>query len=262
MLGTAVRRYITPADSGRDDPRWADPFGTLRRKWTEVPNDVERVQVPRLLEMGDRELLEFWENARNTAVTGEYFSRRGWYHLLYEPVIRGARVVDLGSGLGMDGLTFASYAARVTFVDLAQQNLALLNRIADLKGLKNVSFLYLEDFESLHALEAGYDVILASGSLHNAPQAVTRREIQLIAPKLRIGGRWLQLIYPKERWEREGKPPFAEWGKITDGPNTPWCEWYDLEKLLKQFEPLKFEPVLAFNYHHDDFNWFDLVRRS
>jgi cyclopropane fatty-acyl-phospholipid synthase-like methyltransferase len=182
--------------------------------------------------------------------------------LLYEPLLRDARVIDFGSGLGMDGLTYAGYAAHVTCVDLASQNLALLKRIADLKGLKNVSFLYLENFDSLNALEGSYDVILASGSLHNAPQAVTRREIQLIAPKLKMGGRWLQLIYPKERWEREGKLPFAEWGNHTDGAGTPWCEWYDLEKLLRQFEPLKFEPVLAFNYHHNDFNWFDLVRRS
>jgi 2-polyprenyl-3-methyl-5-hydroxy-6-metoxy-1,4-benzoquinol methylase len=262
MFRNALMKLGRSLDVGAEDPRWDDPFVSLRKKWTEVPDDVARVQVPRLLEKRDEELLEFWENARKTAVTGEYFSRRGWYHLLYEPLFRGARIMDFGSGLGMDGLSFAAYAAQVTFVDLADQNLALLKRIASLKGFANVDFVHLESFESFQNLGREYDVILASGSLHHAPQRVIRQEIQELAPRLKIGGRWLQLAYPKERWEREGRPPFSKWGECTDGAGTPWGEWYDLQKLLKVFEPMKFEALLAFNYHNDDFNWFDLVRIS
>jgi 2-polyprenyl-3-methyl-5-hydroxy-6-metoxy-1,4-benzoquinol methylase len=262
VLTRLLRTLAGSSENGEADPRWEDPFATLRKKWSEVPTDVERVRVPQLLEMGDQELLRFWEETRANAVAGEYFSRRGWYHLLYEPLFRGARIIDFGSGLGMDSLSFASYAAEVTCVDIVSQNLALLKRIAGLKGLHNVKFVYIEDFDSFNALSDSYDVILASGSLHNAPQSVTRREIQALAPRLKIGGRWLQLIYPKARWEREGRMPFSEWGTATDGQGTPWCEWYDLEKLMKMFEPLKFESVLAFDYHNDDFNWFDLVRRS
>jgi 2-polyprenyl-3-methyl-5-hydroxy-6-metoxy-1,4-benzoquinol methylase len=254
--------FSGPPDRGAEDSRWENPFSTLRKKWTEVPDDVDRVRAPHLLEMGDKELLAYWEDARKTAVTGEHFSRRGWYHMLYEPLFRGARMIDFGSGLGMDGLSFASHAAHVTMMDLAKENLALLKRIADLKGLANVEFVHLENFESFQALGTEYDVILASGSLHHAPQHVIRREIQELAPRLKVGGRWLQLAYPKERWEREGRPPFSKWGECTDGAGTPWGEWYDLQKLLKVFEPMKFEALLAFNYHNNDFNWFDLVRIS
>jgi 2-polyprenyl-3-methyl-5-hydroxy-6-metoxy-1,4-benzoquinol methylase len=262
MLARGFAKSRGYPEIGADDTRWNQPFETLRKKWSEVPTDVERVHVPQLLEMGDQELLRFWEETRANAVTGEYFSRRGWYHLLYEPLLQGARMIDFGSGLGMDSLSFASYAAEVTCVDIVSENLALLKRLAELKNLRNVKFVYIENFDSFNALGDSYDVILASGSLHNAPQSVTRREIQALAPRLRIGGRWLQLIYPRARWEREGRMPFTEWGTVTDGPGTPWCEWYDLEKLMKMFKPLKFESVLAFNYHNDDFNWFDLVRRS
>jgi len=67
------------------------------------------------------------------------------------------------------------------------------------------------------------------------------------------------LAYPKIRWDREGMLPFETWGDKTDG-GAPWMEWYDLEKILKRLDPAKFEVVLNFNFHNEDFNWFDLVR--
>jgi 2-polyprenyl-3-methyl-5-hydroxy-6-metoxy-1,4-benzoquinol methylase len=256
------RTRLRRADEGAADPCWRDPFATLRKKWSELPTDVSRVQASRLNELGDEELIGFWDAARNAATMGECFHRRGWYHLLYAPLLKNARLIDFGSGLGLDGLTFAPQASRVTFIDIVPANLELLQRIARLKRLSNVDFLYLETFESLKAVDNGYDVVIASGSLHHAPASITRVEIRELAPHLRIGGRWLQLAYPKCRWERDGGMPFSEWGTITDGTSTPWCEWYDLEKLLPMFEPLEFDVVLAFNFHHDDFNWFDLVRTS
>ena len=51
------------------------------------------------------------------------------------------------------------------------------------------------------------------------------------------------------------------WGEKTDG-GAPWMEWYDLEKLLRRLEPYRFDTVLAFNFHDDDFNWFDLQLRG
>lgn len=79
---------------------------------------------------------------------------------------------------------------------------------------------------------------------------------------LPVGGRWIELAYPRERWEREGRMPFSEWGKITDGEGTPWMEWYDLDRLRARLRPAEFDVVLHFNFHHDDFNWFDLIRRK
>ena len=49
---------------------------------------------------------------------------------------------------------------------------------------------------------------------------------------------------------------------MTDGEGTPWMEWYDLARLSKRLAPATFEPVLAVNFHNDDFNWFDLTRVS
>jgi hypothetical protein len=65
------------------------------------------------------------------------------------------------------------------------------------------------------------------------------------------------------------KPPprarvsrFANWGLTTDGPGTPWAEWYDLDKLLSMFAPARFEVVLYQEFHNGDFNWFDLRYRG
>jgi hypothetical protein len=32
--------------------------------------------------------------------------------------------------------------------------------------------------------------------------------------------------------------------------------------MLKRLEPAEFDVVLSFNFHNNDFNWFDLIRRK
>jgi hypothetical protein len=79
---------------------------------------------------------------------------------------------------------------------------------------------------------------------------------------LKVGGRWLQLAYPRSRWIREGRMPFSKWGEHTDPGKTAWCEWYDLPKLLRMLAPAKFDVVLSQEFHNGDFNWFDLLYRG
>ena len=47
-----------------------------------------------------------------------------------------------------------------------------------------------------------------------------------ILPHLKPGGHWIELCYPQQRWIREGRLPFTEWGKVTDGERTPWVECF------------------------------------
>lgn len=238
-----------------------DSFDLLRKKWGEVPaTQVTRIMSGDLLEMSDNNLLSAWDDFHSSSVSGD-LSARAWYELLYGDVFRGRKVLDFGCGLGITTIPFAERGATVTFVDLVKSNVEVVRRVCQLKRLETPRFCYMEDLGSLASLPADYDFIYCCGSMINAPLEVTRLEARELLKHLKVGGRWIELAYPKSRWEREGSMPFDRWGEQTDG-GAPWMEWHDLEKLKDYLAPAIFEVVMEFEFHHGDFNWFDLVRRS
>lgn len=252
--------------SSRDEPglqpvTWEKPYETLRRKWGSVPTtNWEILKTTELLALSDDALLAKWEATRATTSTGTEFSHRGWCHVLYAETLRNKKVMDIGSGFGIDSITFARNGARVTFVDIVESNLEVLKRLCGIMGLKDVSFHFFEDLDSLRTLDADYDAVMAMGSLHNAPVEVMKPEYRELLRHLKVGGRWLQLAYPKSLWIRHGRPSFDKWGYQLE--RSPWEEWYDLPKLLSMFEPARFDVVLHHEFHNGDFNWFDLVYRG
>jgi SAM-dependent methyltransferase len=239
---------------------WDNPLGELRKKWHEVPAGNVRISTRELTNLSDNELRETWLAIRQSAITEDRFSERGWYHVLYQDIFRAKKIMDVGSGLGIDGITFAEAGAHVTFVDIVQSNLDVIKRLCGIFHIENVDFCYLQNIESLRALPKDYDVIWCQGSLINAPFENIREEAQEILQHLPVGGRWIELAYPKNRWVREGQLPFNVWGNFTDGEGTPWMEWYDLEKIKRRFDPVQFDVILSFEFHNGDFIWFDLVR--
>jgi len=239
---------------------WSDPFTVLRRKWSEVPAGSKRLNTKQLLDMSDLDLANLWTQTRHEWTTGEYFSVRGWIHALYAPILAGNRVLGVGCGLGITGITLAQAGAEIAFLDIAKSNLQVVQRVCKTLNVKNVEFLYLENLSSLHELETDYDVVWCQGSLLCVPFEIARSEAQELLKHLRPDGRWIELAYPRTRWERDGKPSFDKWGEMTDG-GAPWIEWYDLEKLLSRQSPSRFDVILSFEYHNSDFVWFDLLRR-
>ena len=137
-------------------------------------------------------------------------------------------------------------------------NLEVIGRIAGLKGLRDqVSFHLIGDDLSFEGLP-DYDVIWVFGSIHHVPFEVARREGQEALLHLKPGGRWMELVYPFERWQREGELPFDQWGKLTDGPRTPWAEWHDAEKIRSRLAPAPFKTVLDFEFCSHNYRWVDL----
>jgi len=234
----------------------------LRQKWKEIPTSaIYRGETTQLLDLPDDELLSFWLDAQKEDSIGDGFRSRGWYRAFYQGMMRGKKVMDVGSGLGVDGVTFAQQGAHITFVDIVESNLQVIQRICHLLNVENVQFHYLEPLASLERLDKDYDVIWCLGSLINSPFEVTREEVQAIVQHLKTGGHWIELGYPEVRWEREGRMPFEEWGAKTDG-GAPWIEWKDLAKMNALLNPVEFDTALYFDFHDSDFNWFDLVRKS
>jgi hypothetical protein len=235
----------------------------LVEKWREVPGSTqERVYSSAFIDQPDMEFHRAWRALYDNNCCGQGYSVRGWYHDLYSDLAaRGGQWLEIGSGMGYDGIHFARCGAKVTFLDIVADNLKIIERICGLENITNVDFVHMDNFERLSSLGT-FECVLAVGSLINAPLELMSQERQEIARHLVQGGRWLELCYPKERWTREGSLPFSEWGKRTDGERTPWVEWYDLPKLRSALAPHEFDPVLAINFHSDDFNWFDLIKRS
>jgi 2-polyprenyl-3-methyl-5-hydroxy-6-metoxy-1,4-benzoquinol methylase len=242
---------------------WEQPFDTLRNKWGEVPTTrAGRIKTTELLKLSDEDLLKEWSCCRLDITTGTEFGHRGWYHVLYSDILKGKKVLDVGSGFAIDSITYAQNGAKVTFVDIVQDNLRVVKRLCDLLHITNVEFLFLRDIDSLKELASDYDVIYAAGSLHHAPSDIIKPEAKELLKHLKYGGRWIQLAYPYSRWLNEGKLPFDKWGKKTDGVGTPWTEWYDVSKLLKLLEPAKFDVVFCQEFHDNAFIWFDLIYRE
>ena len=249
----------------RDQPLADDVavLDRLRRKWSTVPaGPADHRSAKDLLALYDEDLGKFWTETHRQTTSGDGFAVRGWYQELYKEALRGRKVLEIGSGIGIDGIEFARHGASVTFVDIIEDNLSVIKRLCSIFSIGEAQFVYLQGFSSLDSLAHDYDVVWCGRSQINTPFDFARRECAAILPHLKTGGRWIERAYPRERWVRDGSPPFRVWGTITDGEDTPWVEWCDLEKLIARLAPARFAPVLAFNFHHDDFNWFDLLKTA
>jgi SAM-dependent methyltransferase len=176
--------------------------------------------------------------------------------------VRNRRILDIGCGFAYDSLTFAEWGADVTLVDIVKEKVELVGRVARLLGL-DVRTHYTSSLESLETLPTDYEIVLAIGSLHNAPAKVMRPEYAELARRLEVGRQMVGCSSPtRRRWQREGSLPFDEWAAHVDGPSTPWEEWLDVPKLLDLLAPARFDVVFYREWHNQDFNWFDLVLRE
>jgi SAM-dependent methyltransferase len=233
-------------------------FAAYREKWREAPQGSDtdgRVFSSELLSLSDEALLARWDSMAARRASGE----AGWLETLYADTFRDRRVLELGSGLGFDAMRFAGRGARWTCADIVPDNLALIRRVSRLKRLDvRIDTFLIPDDLAFAMLEPGYDAIWVFGSIHHVPFDLARQEALAALALLKPGGRWMELVYPHERWLREGALPFEEWGRLTDGERTPWAEWHDAEKVRRRLAPARLRTVLDFGFCWDNYRWIDL----
>ena len=104
---------------------------------------------------------------------------------------KGKRVLEIGCGLGTDGVQFAKAGAEYTGVDLTQAAVDLARRNFELHGLSGR--FQTADAENLDFPEASFDVVYSHGVLHHTPD--TARAIREVHRVLRPGGRAVVMLY-------------------------------------------------------------------
>ena len=230
----------------------------LRHKWHMLPiPGIGNFSSMLLLTLSDEIFTNMWEISNN------YQKEKYWYRQYYdENFWKDKIVIDVGCGFCTDSLAFAMQGAKVIFADIVEENLDVAKRLCKLYGISG-HFVKIKSAKSLKYLPE-LDVVLALGSLHHAPKEIVQPEMHELCRHLKVGGRWLQLAYPYDRWYASGCPLFEKFGIMTDGEGTPWAEWYDAKKLMKILKPYNFELKLELpfaerdNYHQ--FIWIDLER--
>lgn len=95
-----------------------------RFKWCVLPAGKERKNVKELLKLSDSQLLseykgfiEFWE------------SERAWEYNTYSQLFQDKDVLEIGSGLGYDGIFYSNYVTTWTYSDIIQENVLFFKKI-------------------------------------------------------------------------------------------------------------------------------------
>lgn len=109
--------------------------------------------------------------------------------LVVAAALRGhERVLDAGCGAGHTALALAPGAAHVTAIDLATAMLAQGQRLADERGLTNITF-QPGDVEALTFADASFDLVTSRYSAHHWPHP--QQALAEFRRVLRPGGRVL-----------------------------------------------------------------------
>lgn len=155
---------------------------------------------------------------------------RGWEYAKYSPLFSGRDVLEVGGGMGYDGMMYARVANTYTYAELNPLQLDFIKRVNNLYGVTNTAFELMND--TVHVFPRQYNAFYAHGVLHHVPFEVARKQFENIDRYLLPGSKVVMLMYPRQRWENAGRPAFEKFGDFTDG-GCPWTEWYDEEKILR-----------------------------
>lgn len=172
---------------------------------------------------------DFWEavpcgtkHASSPEGTREFFSEveRKRYEL--EPFIaryaqfdqtNGARVLEIGVGLGTDFVQFVRAGAQATGVDLTEHGVRLVRERLALEGLQ--AELLVANAERLPFPDHHFDVVFSWGVLHHTsdPDAAIRTALRTLRP----GGRLCVMVYARHSWVA-----FGLWARYALLRGRPW----------------------------------------
>ena len=131
------------------------------------------------------------------------------YRLLYADAVPGKRILQHRFRFRFDSLTFTEFSACVTR-PTSSPGMFVVEHLAGLLSVE-VETPYIESVASLTALRTDFDVVMAIGSLRNAPAAVIRPVSRARRAVYGSTAAGRSSPTPYRRWVREGSLPFDEW---------------------------------------------------
>ena len=113
----------------------------------------------------------------------------------------GARVLEVGCGIGTDTINFARAGAHVTAVDISARSLELAQRRAEVYGLANrIVFIQADAEALLNVLKpTPYDLIYSFGAIHHTPHP--ERAMAQITAYTRPGTELRLMVYNRGSWK-------------------------------------------------------------
>lgn len=109
---------------------------------------------------------------------------------------KGLKVLELGCGIGTDGIQFARAGADYTGVDLTDAAVELAQKNFELQGLAGT--FRTADAENLDFANDSFDLVYSHGVLHHTPD--TDHAISEIHRVLRPGGRAVVMLYHRDSY--------------------------------------------------------------
>ena len=109
---------------------------------------------------------------------------------------RDKDVLEVGCGLGTDGVRFARAGARYTGIDLTERSIELVGRAFETEGL--AAELRTADAEALPFADSSFDLVYSHGVLHHTPD--TQKAIDEAHRVLRTGGTAMVMLYHRRSY--------------------------------------------------------------
>lgn len=226
------------------------------KKWEMLPAGNRRESVEKLLSMDSEALLKFYKQCITF-----WKKERGWEYERYSNLFSGRSVLEIGSGMGYDGVVLSNSAKKWTFCDIIPSNIEFVQRVACLLDVPNISLQLVRDIFA-HEYGETFDGFYAHGVLHHVPFEIAKKEVENIDRFLEKGTCVVLLMYPYERWAMCGKPSFERFGCMTDGEGTPWAEYYDERKIQQLFGPnYQLENTQKWGHQNAEFVNFELTKK-
>jgi len=212
-------------------------FKEAQDYWKYAPSGSGKIDTSKLIRLNDEDFKK-----------AVYPHHRSRYYYFWEDVsilnkfaedFKGKNVLAIGTGIGHDEIPFMKAGAKVTCTDIVESNLKVIERIAKLEGVTNLSTILINDIENPNYPDV-YDVIYARGCLHQMPFDMTKQYIELLKGHLKRDGVIVVSFYTHEFVQQTTKDDDPTVFAIAsdpsvDGSDNPWSEWYDLDKTRRLF---------------------------